>query len=50
MATGWTANEHDFEEAAKLLLLVEIMTTDVEYITDLFALWKYDVCDLVRLS
>lgn len=49
MATGWTADEPDFEEAAKLMF-VEIMTIDVAYIAFLFTQWEYDVRDLVRLG
>lgn len=49
MATGWTASERDFEEAAKPLLL-EIMTIDVAYIAILFTQWEYDVHDWVRLG
>ena len=41
MATGWTADERDFEEAAKLLFM-EIMTIDVAYIAILFTQQEYD--------
>lgn len=49
MATGWTASQRDFEEAAKLLL-VEIMTIDVAYILFSFTQWEYNVRSLVRLG
>ena len=42
MATGWTADQRDFEEAAKLLF-VGIMTSDEDDMAFLFTQWEYGV-------